>query len=146
MKKQLEELWNRLENIKASGYLQPSHRQIKKEDIFINESLPSLVSVLDSPESFIVEGWILYKKESDTISIFIYRENDKYVIKEFNADILRKDENTAFIQEYKFNADNLIKKNNGIKFIKINKLYKKVKDKIGIYNVKPVLFYFNGFE
>lgn len=146
MKSQLEELWNRFGNFKATGYFQPSHRQIKKEDIFLNENMPSLESLLDSSESFIVEGWVLLNKENSAISIYIYRENEKYAIKEFNADILRKEEDTAFIQEYKFHADNLIKKYKGIKFIKMNKIYKKVKDNNGIYSVKPVLFYFNGFE
>jgi CRISPR type III-associated protein (TIGR04423 family) len=146
MKKQLEELWKKCENLKATGYFHPSNRQIKKEDIFINENIPLLASVLDSTEAFIIEGWILLQKENNAISIYIFRENDKYRINEFNIDAIEKEDDTVFIQEYKFIADILIKKNNGINSIKINKIYKKIKDKDGIYKIKPSLFYFNGFE
>ncbi len=146
MKKQLEELWKKCENLKATGYFHPSHRQIKKEDIFIKKNIPALTSILDSTEAFIIEGWILLQTENNARSIYIFRENDEYQIKEFNIDALNKEEDTAFIQEYKFIIDNLIKKITGINSIKINKVYKKIKNKDGIYKIKPTLFYFNGFE
>ncbi len=147
MKKQLEELWKNCENLKATGYFHPSHRQIKKEDIFINKNIPTLTSILDSPEAFIIEGWILLQTEKNNDrSIYIFRENDEYQIKEFNIEDLNKEEDTAFIQEYKFIADDLIKKITGINSIKMNKVYKKIKNEDGIYKIKPTLFYFNGFE
>ena len=147
MRKQLEDLWKKFENLKVTGYLHPSNRQVRKGDIYINENIPPLTSILDSSEAFIIEGWFLFETENKaSSSIYIFRDNDKYQIREFNIDALNKEEDTAFIQEYKFIADDLIKKNAGINFIKMAKVYKKIKDKGGIYKIKPTLFYFNGFE
>jgi len=154
MRIQLEELIKRLKDKNVTGYFHPSDRKIKRSDIFINEKIPELASIMNTEKSFIIEGWVLFNENnnfgnsSEKHSIYVFRENDKYNIKELNIDKLSKEEDNAFIQEFNFKADNVVSKISGIKLIKMKKVFKikKNNDFSEINEVKPYCYYFDGFE
>jgi hypothetical protein len=147
MKIQLEEFWEKIENQKVTGYFHPSNEKIKRSNFFIDENVPGLSSVIDPDKAFIIEGWVLLTANgNEKHSIYIFRENDKYQIKEFNIDSLIKDKDNAFMQEFNFKADDIINKITGIKSIRMKKVYKYANKDNGIYKIKPYCYYFDGFE